>query len=384
MTMASRPPNAPRGVPLSLGVQPGAPQIIRAQYVIIFGTAGGLFVYSGTPAAGNLIGSWAAAAGTDSYGNPYPAGLSIGGDTLPQVLLQPGSPHASLSFPLNETTAFTDPVVKGGAIGSPQYADLILSGPVHPTKTDQVHLDLNSSDGSSSANGALAYLTTGNVDVLVAYWDATGFAVLEPLRVGAQGLPATPSSGVILWADGNNSLQKLVPSGRYATLSDGSVSYASHTVTSSSLSVLTDTWIVPPNDAVAGTCYRLRAWGSGTQGSTAQQLNFVFSYNGANNAQAGLGSSSFAANEVFEWEAEMIAVVASTGTGGVITHKLSVHASSNSVGSTGAGGYSVIRTGSFAVDTTSQINLSLDFYWGSTTGAPTITGRGSLFERLGA
>jgi len=37
----------------------------------------GLFVYSPSPGPGNLIGSWAAAAGIDPYGNSYPAGLSV-------------------------------------------------------------------------------------------------------------------------------------------------------------------------------------------------------------------------------------------------------------------------------------------------------------------
>jgi hypothetical protein len=37
----------------------------------------GMFFYSGTPAAGNMTGSWAPAAGTDPYGNAYPAGLEI-------------------------------------------------------------------------------------------------------------------------------------------------------------------------------------------------------------------------------------------------------------------------------------------------------------------
>jgi hypothetical protein len=35
----------------------------------------GIFFYSGTPALGNLIFSWAVNAGTDSFGNNYPAGL---------------------------------------------------------------------------------------------------------------------------------------------------------------------------------------------------------------------------------------------------------------------------------------------------------------------
>jgi len=41
------------------------------------GAAGNVLVYSGTPETGNLVGSWSALAGTDTYGNTYPAGLSV-------------------------------------------------------------------------------------------------------------------------------------------------------------------------------------------------------------------------------------------------------------------------------------------------------------------
>jgi hypothetical protein len=37
----------------------------------------GIFIYSGSPQNGNLIGSWAAAAGTDAQGNSYPAGINV-------------------------------------------------------------------------------------------------------------------------------------------------------------------------------------------------------------------------------------------------------------------------------------------------------------------
>lgn len=41
--------------------------------------AAGIFFYSGTPAAGNLIGSWAQTDGTDAFGNTYKAGITISG-----------------------------------------------------------------------------------------------------------------------------------------------------------------------------------------------------------------------------------------------------------------------------------------------------------------
>jgi hypothetical protein len=39
----------------------------------------GLFFYSGTPGAGNLVGSWAQADGTDAFGNTYLAGITVTG-----------------------------------------------------------------------------------------------------------------------------------------------------------------------------------------------------------------------------------------------------------------------------------------------------------------
>jgi hypothetical protein len=55
----------------------------------------GFFVYSPQPGAGNLIGSWAAVAGTDPYGNTYPAGLNVAASTLTGVTISSGTPGGS-------------------------------------------------------------------------------------------------------------------------------------------------------------------------------------------------------------------------------------------------------------------------------------------------
>lgn len=65
---------------------------ITGATLIADGTSGEILVYSGTPAAGNLIGSWSGAAGTDSHGNAYPAGLKVygtGSSAAAYVLLDP-------------------------------------------------------------------------------------------------------------------------------------------------------------------------------------------------------------------------------------------------------------------------------------------------------
>lgn len=46
--------------------------------LIIQGTNAGIFIYSGTPGLGTLVGSWSAVAGTDPYGNVVPLGLNAG------------------------------------------------------------------------------------------------------------------------------------------------------------------------------------------------------------------------------------------------------------------------------------------------------------------
>jgi hypothetical protein len=78
---------------------------IEGAQFVAYGTTGEVLVYSGTPAVGNLVGSWSATAGNDAAvtggaGNNYPAGLMIGPPGSSQVSLQPNT-----SQPFNVTTA---------------------------------------------------------------------------------------------------------------------------------------------------------------------------------------------------------------------------------------------------------------------------------------
>ena len=66
-------------VEFNTGVFRGA---ITGATLVIDGPTGGVFVYSGTPASGNLIGSWAGMAGSDSFGNAYPQGLNVTTGTI--------------------------------------------------------------------------------------------------------------------------------------------------------------------------------------------------------------------------------------------------------------------------------------------------------------
>lgn len=59
---------------------------------LVIGAAGqGVFVYSGTPAFGNLIVSMASASGSDAFGNTYPTGFGVSVGAIPGTLINAGT-----------------------------------------------------------------------------------------------------------------------------------------------------------------------------------------------------------------------------------------------------------------------------------------------------
>jgi len=66
--------------PAPPSIASGAGAVFKGRLVVISGTSTngsvGLFVYSGTPANGNLVASIASTAGTDQFGNAYQAGIT--------------------------------------------------------------------------------------------------------------------------------------------------------------------------------------------------------------------------------------------------------------------------------------------------------------------
>jgi hypothetical protein len=98
------PLNAPGAALPAPGVQPGTtPGIVLAQYVIVFGPAGGVFVYSGTPGAGNSPIAWMTAATADPYGNTVTPEIGVGQDGGPQVILGESAAGGYVEFPVPGT-----------------------------------------------------------------------------------------------------------------------------------------------------------------------------------------------------------------------------------------------------------------------------------------
>src|SRR5487761_1217522 len=69
---------SPPGQPTPVGVQPGTtPGIVLGRYVIVFGPAGGIFLYRGQPAFGTPPIAWGTLATTDPFKNPIQPGIFL-------------------------------------------------------------------------------------------------------------------------------------------------------------------------------------------------------------------------------------------------------------------------------------------------------------------
>jgi hypothetical protein len=124
--LPARRPDQTRDYPPT-GVQPGAGNVVRARLVIISGTAGGLFVYNGTPALGNPPIVSATAASTDPYGNPVTPGLDVTQGSITGTLISAsqidgtaitGSVFEGTDFTLNDDGLFIYSGVSGPLLGA--------------------------------------------------------------------------------------------------------------------------------------------------------------------------------------------------------------------------------------------------------------------------
>jgi hypothetical protein len=168
------------------------------------GTAA-LLIYQGAPAAGNLIGSWASAPGTDPYGNSYGAGLVVGVDG-PQVSVMTPPAGAVLAFPTGEadetaTGQLAASVINAGAAN--QYLQLLLTGPAGTGNNGNnftISLNSDTDDGTGEAElciydlAGVTYLALANTG-----GDPQMFLGCAP---GVSGfLPVTVQGALLSYAD---------------------------------------------------------------------------------------------------------------------------------------------------------------------------------------
>jgi hypothetical protein len=165
---------------------------IQGAQFVAYGSSGEILVYSASPALGDLIGSWSAVSGSDTPGNAYPAGLTVGPVSGVQLNLSAAG-GAALQFLLN-SASFGNPVLQA-AIAS--FAQVANFGPSKVGHADHVDVLTNSSDGSSSASAQFGYTDTGGTTHLFLNVSAAGTAIaagsISAVTPGT-GTPATPAT----------------------------------------------------------------------------------------------------------------------------------------------------------------------------------------------
>lgn len=156
--------------------------LIEGAQFVAYGSTGEILVYSGIPAAGNLIGSWSAAAGSDGFGNTYPAGIAVSSPTLGRMFLgfdAGGIPSLFLAT-LNADEGNPAKLQIAATTGPPYYETAWLIGPTeaaYPNNYSAIEQWSEASDGSFSPGGSIAVHLGANV-YLMAQWETPGGLVM--------------------------------------------------------------------------------------------------------------------------------------------------------------------------------------------------------------
>lgn len=157
--------------------------------------ASGLFFYDPSETTGNLVISLTPKAVTGPLGESVPAGLTIGKAADVQMALYRDSTAATgiLRYLLNNSS-FQDALIDSAIVGG-TFAALNLQGPGQ-TGTGlkaRCRIQLNSTDGSSSANVQFVYNTDAGVDKIYMFEDFGGIGISACQQITATD-PATGTS----------------------------------------------------------------------------------------------------------------------------------------------------------------------------------------------
>lgn len=168
---------------------------ITGAQIVVFGSTGELLVYSGTPATGNLIGSWSALAGTDSHSNSFLDGLTVGTPAAGRIQLTVNASNEGVLRTL--VPGFTSGALVGFSAGT--FAQTALQGPAHTAAghTDFCDLNFNSSDGTSSANLSFFYIDPSGAAHQYGTLDDNGLNILAGSITAAQPGTHTPASPAV-------------------------------------------------------------------------------------------------------------------------------------------------------------------------------------------
>lgn len=184
----------------------------------------GIFFYSGTPAAGNLLLSIANAAGTDTYGNTYPEGSSFTAAGKSVVTgITGGSPLIYFISGLADITngAALQDIVQG--VGNGAYEFLQILSAEDTTQNDLVLTGYaaSSKDGTTRANITHQYKDSSGVFHILFQASSTGISI--PVALGIENTATFTEA-----ASSTVALQSLVtgdPDARFVLTTAGAMAW---------------------------------------------------------------------------------------------------------------------------------------------------------------
>jgi hypothetical protein len=162
-----------------------------------------------------------------------------------------------------------------------------------------------------------------------------------------------------------------------------------HTVNGATLSGLSTIYSIPAGDASAGTAYRITVFGTGEWGSTAQALTFAVALaDTAIGQEPVIASSALSTSAVFAFDVTALLICVSSGSSGTWVARVAgtVTQTANAIVPGTAADNTIpftgVTTSAAAQNTTVANDFAIMAKWASTTGTPTLTCMGTLFEKV--
>lgn len=191
-----RPLNAPSGQQVLPGVQPGVTGgVTLAQFVIIFGTNGGLFIYSGTPGPGNPPVFSMSNATEDPYGNAIDAGIWAGPFGGTQAGLEYNGTSGQLVFPVSGRTVTEVGGISGISAGGGSEVQMFSAVDVS-SALERVFIVLADHDSTGSSAAYFIVYQDANGNQFVQAEGGDGGLALNSVSQLTAVLPGTGTSNV--------------------------------------------------------------------------------------------------------------------------------------------------------------------------------------------
>lgn len=161
---------------------------------------------------------------------------------------------------------------------------------------------------------------------------------------------------------------------------------ATTTVTAASAANLSSVYTIPAGEAYTGAAYELTCGGSGTWGSTQQQLTLAMALNGTSFGSGGAGhvaATALAASASFFWSAtyELTCVDGVSSWNCKLTAIVGEGTNAANPGTATTNTIPLVVMLNHTASVSSAITVAVQALWGATTGAPTLTNSMTRFRK---